>query len=82
MIKQTVSSVVGLEIVEETSSQIVLQLLLEPSGFPPKKLHRFSFVGLPHDVEISTTFSTVEASSTIKLRTSNSLPVLIMKASS
>jgi phosphate uptake regulator len=37
-IKQTVSSLIGLEIVEETSSQIVLQCLLEPSGFPPEKL--------------------------------------------
>ena len=37
-IKQTVGSLVGLEIVEETSSQMVLQFLLEPSGFPPERL--------------------------------------------
>jgi phosphate uptake regulator len=37
-IKQTVSSLIGLEIVEETSSKMVLQFLLEPSGFPPEKL--------------------------------------------
>jgi phosphate uptake regulator len=38
VVKQTIGSLVGLEIVEETSSQIVLQFLLEPSGFPPEKL--------------------------------------------
>ncbi len=37
-VKQTVGSLVGLEIVEETSSQMVLQFLLEASGFPPEKL--------------------------------------------
>lgn len=37
-IKQTVGSLVGLEIVEETSSLMVLQFLLEPSGFPPERL--------------------------------------------
>jgi phosphate uptake regulator len=37
-IKRTVSSLIGLEIVEETSSQIVLQCLLAPSSFPPETL--------------------------------------------
>ncbi len=38
VVKATVSSLVGLEIVEENYSQIVLQCLLEPSGFPPEKI--------------------------------------------
>jgi phosphate uptake regulator len=37
-IKRTVSSLIGLEIVEEASSEIVLQCLLDASGFPPEKL--------------------------------------------
>ncbi len=37
-VKQTVGSLMGLEIVEETSSQMVLQFLLAPSGFPPETL--------------------------------------------
>jgi len=37
-IKQTVGSLVGLEIVEETSSLIVLQCLLQPSNLAPEKL--------------------------------------------
>jgi phosphate uptake regulator len=39
-VKATVGSLIGLEIVEETYSQIVLQCLLEPSGFPPEKILR------------------------------------------
>jgi phosphate uptake regulator len=39
-VKTTVSSLIGLEIVEETYSQIVLQCLLEPSGFMPEKILR------------------------------------------
>jgi phosphate uptake regulator len=37
-VKSTVTSLIGLEIVEETSSSIVLQCLLEPSGFLPEKI--------------------------------------------
>ena len=37
-VKATVGSLIGLEIVEETYSQMVLQCLLEPSGFPPEKI--------------------------------------------
>jgi phosphate uptake regulator len=41
IVKSTVTSLIGLEIVEETSAAIVLQCLLEPSGFLPEKiLHR------------------------------------------
>jgi phosphate uptake regulator len=42
-VKATVGSLIGLEIVEETHSQIVLQCLLEPSGFPPEKILRRNY---------------------------------------
>ncbi len=42
-VKATVGSLIGLEIVEETQSQIVLQCLLEPSGFPPEKILRRNY---------------------------------------
>jgi phosphate uptake regulator len=43
VVKATVGSVIGLEIVEENYSQIVLQCLLEPSGFPPEKILRRNY---------------------------------------
>jgi phosphate uptake regulator len=43
IVKRTMSSLIGLEIVEETYSQIVLQCLLEPSGFPPEKILRRNY---------------------------------------
>jgi phosphate uptake regulator len=43
IVKSTVSSLIGLEIVEESYSQIVLQCLLEPSGFPPEKILRRNY---------------------------------------
>ncbi|MCJ7559902.1 hypothetical protein MUO79_04710 [Candidatus Bathyarchaeota archaeon] len=43
IVKATVSSLIGLEIVEESNSQIVLQCLLEPSGFPPEKILRRNY---------------------------------------
>ena len=42
-VKETVGSLIGLEIVEESHSQIVLQCLLEPSGFPPEKILRRNY---------------------------------------
>lgn len=42
-VKSTVSRLIGLEIVEEDYSRIVLQCLLEPSGFPPEKILRRSY---------------------------------------
>jgi phosphate uptake regulator len=39
-VKQTSSRLVGLEIVEEDHSKIVMQCLLEPSAFPPEKILR------------------------------------------
>jgi len=44
---------IGLEIVEENYSQIVLQCLLEPSGFPPDKILRRNYAivaGMNRDV--------------------------------
>jgi phosphate uptake regulator len=43
IVKSTVGSLIGLEIVEENYSQIVLQCLLEPSGFPPEKILRRNY---------------------------------------
>jgi phosphate uptake regulator len=43
IVKTTVGSLIGLEIVEENYSQIVLQCLLDPSGFPPEKILRRNF---------------------------------------
>src|SRR3990170_1164825 len=56
VVKSTVSSLVGLEIIEETYSQIVLQCLLEPSGFPPEKILCRSYAivaGMNRDVASS-----------------------------
>jgi phosphate uptake regulator len=39
-VKKAVSSLIGLEIFEETYSRIVLQCLLPPSGFPPRRILR------------------------------------------
>jgi phosphate uptake regulator len=52
-VKSTVDRLVGLEIVEEDSSSIVLQCLLEPSGFPPERILRRSYAiaaGMHRDV--------------------------------
>ena len=50
VVKNTVSSLIGLEIVEENYSQIILQCLLEPSGFTPEKILRrnYSIVAAMH----------------------------------
>jgi phosphate uptake regulator len=53
VVKSTVSSLIGLEIVEETSAAIVLQCLLEPSGFLPEKILRRNYAivaGMTRDV--------------------------------
>ncbi|MEM0216370.1 MAG: PhoU domain-containing protein [Candidatus Bathyarchaeia archaeon] len=39
-VKRTASRLVGLEIIEENHSKIVLQCLLEPTSFPPDKILR------------------------------------------
>ena len=53
VVKSTVSSLVGLEIVEETYSQVVLQCLLDPAGSQPEKILRRNYAivsGMAHDV--------------------------------
>ncbi|MEM2104416.1 MAG: phosphate uptake regulator PhoU [Candidatus Bathyarchaeia archaeon] len=53
LVKKTVSRLVGLEIVEEDYSKIVLQCLLEPSGFPPEKILRRGYTiaaGMQRDI--------------------------------
>src|SRR4030065_2007468 len=52
-VKDTVSGLIGLEIVEEDRSGMVLQCLLEPSGFPPEKILRRAYAiaaGIDRDV--------------------------------
>lgn len=52
-VKNTVSRLIGLEIVEEDYSGIVLQCLLDPSGFPPEKILRRGYAiaaGMHRDV--------------------------------
>jgi len=52
-VKNAVSRLIGLEIVEEDYSCIVLQCLLEPSGFPPEKILRRGYAiaaGMHRDV--------------------------------
>lgn len=52
-VKGSMDRLIGLEIVEEDYSSIVLQCLLEPSGFPPEKILRRSYAiaaGMHRDV--------------------------------
>ncbi len=52
-VKGAVGGLIGLEIVEEDKSGIVLQCLLEPSGFPPEKILRRAYAiaaGMHRDV--------------------------------
>jgi len=52
-VKNAVSRLIGLEIIEEDYSRIVLQCLLEPSGFPPEKILRRGYTiaaGMHRDV--------------------------------
>ncbi len=52
-VKTAVSRLIGLEIVEEDYSRIVMQCLLEPSSFPPEKILRRGYIiaaGMHHDV--------------------------------
>jgi phosphate uptake regulator len=52
-IKKAVSRLIGLEIVEEDYASIILQCLLEPSGFPPEKILRRGYAiaaGMHRDI--------------------------------
>ena len=53
IVKNTVRNLVGLEIVEEDHASIVLQCLLDSSGFPPEKILRRAYsiaAGMHRDV--------------------------------
>jgi phosphate uptake regulator len=53
VVRKTVSRLIGLEIIEEDYSTIILQCLLEPSGFPPEKILRRGYAiaaGMHRDV--------------------------------
>lgn len=53
ILKDAVSRLIGLEIVEEDYSRVVIQCLLEPSSFPPEKILRRGYTivaGMHHDV--------------------------------
>lgn len=53
IVKKTVSRLIGLETVEEDYSSIILQCLLDPSGFPPEKILRRGYAiaaGMHSDV--------------------------------
>jgi phosphate uptake regulator len=53
IVKETASRLIGLEIVEEDYSGIILQCLLDPSGFPPEKILRRGYAiaaGMHRDV--------------------------------
>jgi phosphate uptake regulator len=53
VVKATVGSLIGLEIVEENYSKIILQCLLEPSGLPPERILRRNYAivaGMNRDV--------------------------------
>jgi len=53
IVKGAVNRLIGLEIVEEDYSNIALQCLLEPSGFPPEKILRRAYAiaaGMHRDV--------------------------------
>jgi phosphate uptake regulator len=70
-VKSTVDRLIGLEIVEEDSSSIVLQCLLEPSGFPPEKILRRSYAiaaGMHRDVVRSFVDGNVELAKSVVVR--------------
>jgi len=84
LVKSTVSSLVGLEIVEETYFQVVLQCLLDPSGSQPAKiLHRnYAIVsGMIRDVTNSFFNGDLQLAKTVVARDveSNRLYFLIVR---
>jgi phosphate uptake regulator len=83
-VKTTVSSLIGLEIVEETYSQIVLQCLLEPSGFMPEKILRRIYAivaGMTRDVTCSFAVGDLQLAKNVVARDneSNRLYFLIVR---
>lgn len=71
VIKKTASHLMGLEIVEENYSGIVLQCMLEPSSFPPEKNLRRGYTivaGMHRDVVTSLVDSDVQLARSIVAR--------------
>jgi phosphate uptake regulator len=84
VVKSTVSSLIGLEIVEENYSQIVLQCLLEPSGFAPEKILRRNYAivsGMTRDVTNSFMTGDLQLAKTVIARDdeSNRLYFLLVR---
>jgi phosphate uptake regulator len=84
VVKKTVTSLIGLEIVEESSSQIVLQCLLEPSGFLPEKILRRNYTivaGMTRDVATSFITGDLELAKNVIVRDdeSNRLYFLLVR---
>jgi len=83
-VKTTVSSLVGLEIVEETYSQVVLQCLLDPSGSQPEKILRRNYAivsGMTRDVTNSFITGDLQLAKTVIARDveSNRLYFLLVR---
>jgi phosphate uptake regulator len=71
IVKSTVSSLVGLEIVEENYSQVVLQCLLDPSGSQPEKILRRNYAivsGMTRDVTNSFISGDLQLAKTVVAR--------------
>jgi len=83
-VKSTVSSLVGLEIVEETYSKVVLQCLLDPSGSQPEKILRRNHAivfGMTRDVTNSFINGDLQLAKTVVARDveSNRLYFLLVR---
>lgn len=84
IVKSTVSSLVGLEIVEENYSQVVLQCLLDPSGSQPEKILRRNYAivsGMTRDVTNSFISGDLQLAKTVVARDveSNRLYFLLVR---
>jgi phosphate uptake regulator len=84
IVKSTVTSLVGLEIVEENYSQVVLQCLLDPSGSQPEKILRRNYAiisGMTRDVTNSFINGDLQLAKTVVARDveSNRLYFLLVR---
>ncbi len=84
VVKSTVSSLIGLEIVEENYSQVVLQCLLDPSGSLPEKILRRNYAivsGMTRDVTNSFITGDLQLAKTVVARDveSNRLYFLLVR---
>jgi phosphate uptake regulator len=71
IVKKTASNLMGLEIVEEDYSSIVLQCMLEPSSFPPEKNLRRGYTivaGMHRDVVASLVESDAQLAKSVVAR--------------